>query len=329
MKNVKGFVIAIVVLAIAVIVESILLITGAVTKVPKNANGEDILVSLNDGTNYTVNDLYNELKGQYGLDAVLNMVDNKILTRVYANNKDEVEKYANDIYNNLKANYESEDALNEALQSYGYNSVNDYLDLVKDSKYKSYATEDYAKSLITEDDIKKYYNEKVYADVEGVHILVKPASSSTKDQEAAKTKAEEIIKAIKADVKKGTDVTEAFKKYEKDSSVTYQDLGRYNYTQMDEAFSKAAYALKVNEVSGAVKSSFGYHVILKTKEYEKDSLDIERNSIIEKLVEEKTSSDSTIQAKALIDLRTKNGIKINDSELETYYNRYLNRQLQK
>nr|MCR4581076.1 peptidylprolyl isomerase [Bacilli bacterium] len=119
---------------------------------------------------------------------------------------------------------------------------------------------------------------------------------------------------------------DAFKKYQGDTSVTYQNLGRYNYTEMDEAFSKAAYALKVNEVSGAVKSSFGYHVILKTKEYEKNSLEDEKANILDKLVTEKTSSDTTLSAKALISIRTKYGLKINDSELEEFYNRYLNKQ---
>ena len=54
MKN-KGTIITIAVLLVIVMVESVLLITGTFTKIPKNANGEDIAVSLNDGTNYTVN----------------------------------------------------------------------------------------------------------------------------------------------------------------------------------------------------------------------------------------------------------------------------------
>lgn len=326
MKKINGLIVTVAVLVLIIVVESIILITGVFTKIPKNANGEDIVVSLNDGTNYSVDELYKELKKDYGLDKVINMIDNKILTKEYANKKDEVDKYANDVLVNLKANYSSDEELEEALQNYGYNSINDYLELIKQSKYKSYATDDYAKTLITDEDIKKYYNEKVYADIEGVHILVKPASTSTTDQDAAKKKAEEIIKAIKEDVKKGTSVEDAFKKYQGDTSVTYQNLGRYNYTEMDEAFSKAAYALKVNEVSGAVKSSFGYHVILKTKEYEKNSLEDEKANIIDKLVTEKTSSDTTLSAKALISIRTKYGLKINDSELEEFYNRYLNKQ---
>ena len=327
MKNIKGFVIAIAILVVAVITESILLIVGTFTKVPKNANGEDIVVSLNDGTEITVTELYTELKNQNGLNTILDIVDTKILTKEYENNKDEVEKYVNDVLANLKANYG--DDVETTLQNYGYNSTDEYLDQVRSSKYKEYAVDDYVKSLIKDDEIKKYYDENVYPDVEGVHILVKPASSSTKDQDEAKKKAEEIIKAIKADVKKGTSVAEAFKKYEKDTSVTYQNLGRYNYTQMDEAFSKAAYALKVNEISDAVKSSFGYHVILKTKVYEKDSIELERNSIIDKLVTEKKNNDSSLSNKALINIRSKHGIKINDSELQKYYERFLNNQANK
>ena len=328
MKNIKGTTVAIAILAIAVLVESILLISGAVTKIPKNANGEDIAVSLNDGTSYTVNDIYNAMKSKYALSEVMDLIDNKILTTEYANKKDEVEEYAKGILANLKANYDSDAALEEALQNYGYNSVDDYLALVKNSKYSSYATLDYAKSLISQDDIKKYYDEKIYGDISGVHVLVKPASTSQTDLDAAKKKAEEIIKKIKADVKSGTDIKEAFAKYGDDKSVVYEDLGTFNYTQMDEAFSKAAYALKVNEMSSTpCKSSFGYHVILKTGETEKKSLEDSKEEILEKIANEKTSGDTTASVKAMVNLRNKYGLKINDTELENYYNRSINRQL--
>ena len=328
MKNIKGTTVAIAVLAIAVLVETILLISGAVTKIPKNANGEDIVVSLNDGTSYTVNDIYNGMKSKYALSEVMDLIDNKILTTEYASKKDEVEEYAQGILANLKANYDSDQALEEALQNYGYNSVNDYLEIVKNSKYSSYATNDYAKSLISEDEVKKYYNEKIYGDISGVHVLVKPASTSQTDLDSAKKKAEEIIKKIKADVKAGTDIKEAFAKYKDDTSVVYEDLGTFNYTQMDEAFSKAAYALKVNEMSSKpCKSSFGYHIILKTAEYDKASLEDSKEKILTTLAEEKTSNDTTINTKAMVNLRSKYGFKLNDSELENYYNRSINRQL--
>lgn len=328
MKKFKGTTIAIVVLLIAVVVESVLLITGTFTKIPKNANGEDIAISLNDGTSYTVNDIYNGLKKQYALSEIITMVDSKILATEYANKKNEVDEYANGILNNLKANYNSDAELEEALQNYGYNTVNDYLDVVRTNKYQGYAAEDYAKTLITNEEIKKYYDDKYYADMSGVHVLVKPASTNQNDQDSAKKKAQDIIEAIKADVKKGTDIKEAFKKYADDKTVTYEDLGTFNYTQMDEAFSKAAYALKVNEMSSTpCKSSFGYHVILKTGENDKKSIDDAKEEILTKLATEKTSEDTTLQTKAMVNLRNKYGLTINDSEIKTYYERYINRQL--
>ena len=192
------------------------------------------------------------------------------------------------------------------------------------------ATEDYAKTLIKEDEIKKYYNEKYYADMTGEHILVKPASSSAADQEKAKKKAEEVIKSINADVKKGTSLEEAFRKYANDTTVTYQDLGTFNYVQMDEAFSKAAYALKNNTMSSSpVKSSFGYHIILKTDEGQKKSLEDAKEEIISTLAETKANEDTTLSAKAMIALREKYGFKIVDSEIKQYYERYINNQVNK
>ena len=162
----------------------------------------------------------------------------------------------------------------------------------------------------------------------GVHILVRPASTSDEDLNKAKAKAEEVIKAIKDDVKSGTDIKEAFKKYESDTTVTYQDLGTFNYSEMDEAFSIAAYALKNNEMSSTpVKSSFGYHIILKTAEFEKPSLDEKKNDIIDSLASTKVSEDTTITAKAMMNLRNKYGFTINDSDIKTYYDRYINRQI--
>lgn len=328
MKKINYNLVAIVVLAIAVIVETILLVNGALTKVPKNQNGEEILVSLKDGVNISVDDIYKKMKEAYGLNTVMDEIDKTILTSEYADKKSEVDTYANNVLNNLKANYKSDEEMLEALQNYGYNTVEDYLELVRTSQYTNYAAIDYAKTLIKDDEVKKYYNEKYYADITGEHILVKPASTSKDDQEKAKKKAEAVIKAIKEDVKKGTSLQDAFRKYKDDKSVTYQDLGTFNYTEMDEAFSKGAYALKNNEMtSSPVKSSFGYHVILKTAEADKKSIDDAKDEIKETLAQQKLNEDSTLQAKAMISLREKYDLKINDADLKQYYQRYINRQI--
>ena len=93
---------------------------------------------------------------------------------------------------------------------------------------------------------------------------------------------------------------------------------------MEENFEKAAYKLDVNEYTKEpVETSYGYHVILKTDEKEKPSYDTSKDIIIDKLVNEKMTNDSTVSLKAMAALRKKYNLKIYDKTIKNDYNTYM------
>ena len=76
-------------------------------------------------------------------------------------------------------------------------------------------------------------------------------------------KAKKEIESIIAQLKKGADFGKlaAEKSACPSGKSANGSLGAFGKGQMVPEFEKAAYALKVGEISGAVKTDFGYHVI--------------------------------------------------------------------
>ncbi|MFT3988008.1 peptidylprolyl isomerase [Aestuariivirga sp.] len=95
------------------------------------------------------------------------------------------------------------------------------------------------------------------------------------DKEAAKVAQTERIRArhilvgtekeaedIEARLKKGEKFEDLAKQYSLDGSKDYGgDLGYFTAPEMVPAFSKAAFALKVGEISEPIKTDFGWHII--------------------------------------------------------------------
>lgn len=109
---------------------------------------------------------------------------------------------------------------------------------------------------ISDKDLMSEYNAKkadftTKESVEASHILVK---------------SEPEAKKIYSDIKAGKDFSELAKKNSQDpgSKNNGGSLGYFSKGQMVPEFEKAAFSLKVGEVSQPVKTSFGYHVIKKT-----------------------------------------------------------------
>ena len=108
------------------------------------------------------------------------------------------------------------------------------------------------KPRVTREKVKEIYERetKKVKPVERIrarHILV-----STREE------AEKILKELKA----GAKFEDLARKYSKDGSKEFGgDLGYFTFDEMVPAFSKAAFALKVGEVSKPVKTEYGWHII--------------------------------------------------------------------
>jgi len=95
--------------------------------------------------------------------------------------------------------------------------------------------------------------------VRASHILFKVDDwKNTQDAEAKEKLAKEVLGMVKA----GGDFAELAKKYSADSSgQNGGDLGYFTKGQMVPQFEAEAFKLKAGEVSGIVKTQFGYHII--------------------------------------------------------------------
>jgi peptidyl-prolyl cis-trans isomerase C len=111
-----------------------------------------------------------------------------------------------------------------------------------------------ADTQLSEDDLKKYYEEhkedfKKDREINTRHILLKT---------------EEEAKQVQAKLQKGEDFTELAKKYSIDPNVKQSggEIGFQPKGSLIPEFENAAYKLnKVGQVSGIVKTQFGYHII--------------------------------------------------------------------
>jgi peptidyl-prolyl cis-trans isomerase C len=144
----------------------------------------------------------------------------------------------------------------------------------------------YVKSLATEEQLKAYFTaNKDHFDrveVRARHIVVRVGKNATPAERAL---AKEKLEAIRAEIAAGkVDFATAAKKHSHcPSASTGGDIGSISRKGglVDEGFAKAAFALKVNELSGVVETGFGLHVIQVTDRkpgtpstYEKSATDV-------------------------------------------------------
>ncbi len=294
-------------------------------KVPVLKNGEEVFVEI-DGKNISANDIYDELKDTYGNSVMIELVDKVLLEKKYPDS-DEITDYVDSQISSYIQQY-GEDGFKSALEQSNM-TEDDLREQISLDYRRTLATKDYIADTITDDEINKYYEEDVRGDIKASHILIKPDSTDdateeekTKAEEEAKKKAEEIITKLK----NGEKFEDLAKEYSEDDGTKENggDLGYFPKGQMVDEFEDAVVKLKVDEYTKEpVKSTYGYHIILKTGEKEKPELKSVKDEIIDSLVSKKLSDDATLQYKALYEIRKKAGLEIHDDGIKSQYEKYM------
>ncbi|MCA0756440.1 peptidylprolyl isomerase [Paenibacillus sp. N4] len=219
------------------------------------AGGGEGVATVN-GADITKDELYDALVTAGGAQTLDNLITEKLITQeAEATNITVTDADIDAEIALIKKNFGSDDEFNNALAQY-----NMTLDsLKKDTKINLTIRKILEpKTDVTEAEIKEYYDANKESlgtpeQIQASHILV-----------ATKEEAEAIL----AELKKGADFATLAKEKSTDpgSKDNGGDLGFFGKGAMVAEFEEAAFALKVNEISGVVQTEHGFHIIKKTAE---------------------------------------------------------------
>lgn len=300
-----------------------LLVTGC-KRIPKLENGQEVVVTI-DGKQFTAEEFYTAMKESNGTNILVNMVNEYITSKELTDDmKKDAEKTAKSEKDYYYAMYKNDwDAF---LSRYGFRNDEDLLEVLTTNAEQQLIVEKYVKSTLTEEEIKKYYDEKVYGAITARHILIKAETSDTVTEADAKTaalnEAKEIIKTLQASKDLENDFIKLAKEKSDDTGSATNGGLIENFTNKSglvDEFWNASLKLEVGKFTvEAVETQFGYHIIYKVSQEEKPSLDNVRNTVIDDITNELLSATNAT-ATYWAGLREKYNMDISDDTIKSDY----------
>ena len=201
----------------------------------------------------------------------------------------------------------------------------DFLDFVIKDRKVTLAAQKKLESKITDKEIEDYYKENYSERLTVRHILIEIEESDKDGKKALETANEVLDKLKKADKDK---LDETFV----DLAKEYSDDGTYNTGGLIENFMSstvvsefwdASNKLKDGEYTKTpVKTTYGYHIILRKSKSDKPSLEDSKDEIKEAIVAKKMENQED-RLNAMNELRKDYKLSIKDSDMEKSYNDYL------
>lgn len=316
------------VLCLLLVGNIILVVVGHKVKLK---DGKEVIATI-EGRDYTAEEVFDGLKSKYGSDILINLVDAEIADKELSDGeKNEAKTEAKDYIQSIKAQYEQSGyEWDTVLSQYGYENedalVKEYTTSVKTQKVVTKKL----MSELTNDEIQKYYDEKVYGKYTAKHILIIPATSADmSDDDKAEAEEEARIKAAEVIEKyaNGESWADLVNTYSEDEGSKANEglVENFTYGDVDDAFLKATAALKDDEYTKEpVKSQFGYHVILRVSATEKPALKSKKEEIKKSLVEDKLNSDANLFTNTLVKIRKEYKLDIKDTAIKNAYEKSIN-----
>lgn len=238
------------------------------------------------------------MKTTYGNEVVQQLTFEKILEDKYT----VTEKEVNAEYKKYEEQYG--DSFESTLASSNLTKTS-FKENIKYNLLVQKATE--ANMDVSDSTLKKYYK-TWQPDITVRHILVADEATA---------------KEVQTKLKNGEKFTDLAKEYSTDTSTSSNGglLDPFGTGEMDEAFEKAAYALeKTDDVSGIVKTSYGYHLIQLVKKTDKTTYAKDKAKVKEAYIQSQLTSEN-MTAALKKELKAAN-IDIKDSDLKDAFSDY-------
>ena len=274
-----------------------------------------------DGMTLTADELYEDMKDIYSVSSLLDKLDTKILTDKYPDTDemdDEVTSQAENYYKAYEQYYKM--SKEDFLKQNGFNTEKKFLEYLKLNNRRTKYVKEYTENEVTDKEIDKYYEDKVYGDINTKHILVKVDSSASDDD---KKEAENLAKEIISKLDEGKTFDEVKEEYK--DKITYEELGYKSYNAaLEEAYKNEMKNLKDGEYSKEpVKTSYGYHIVYRIDQKEKPALEDIKDQIKEEIADEKISNDKNLYYVVLDKMRENANLKFEDTVLKEKYDNYM------
>lgn len=303
----------------------LLLITGC-GKIPKLSNGEEAVAEI-EGKKFSAEELYQKMKGVYGTNILVNLIDSYIADKEIETN-DDAKEYAKNELATLKSQYEMYNMdFKAALEQAGYENEDKLLEEMITEYKKDKVLKNYLKDKIDEKEVKSYYDENIFGEMTVRHILITADVTNEMSDEEKKNAEEDALNRAKDIINKlndGQKFEDLAKEFSKDTGSASEGglIKDITKESVVPEFWEGAYNLNEGEYSKEpVKSTYGYHIILKESQNEKPSLEDKKDDILEKLVEKKLQEDTKLSTTTWNEIRKeKYKLNIVDDDLNKKYN---------